>query len=234
MLKDDIRFRNEYKYLISDFDVIRLKDKIGRFLKVDSHQGHNGYVIRSVYFDDIYDSYYLENLNGVDPRFKFRIRIYNNDYSFIRLEKKIKYKGLTAKKIQVISKEDALLVMNCKKTDKIRLNKNLMDELLLASQISNLMPACVVEYDRYALISMEGNVRITFDTNIRGTTDINSFWKAKSNMISAIQPGMNILEIKFDEYIPDFIVSMIDLNRMRRVSFSKYCCTRERIGKSWF
>lgn len=52
------------------------------------HQGE--YKIRSIYFDHYHDKALQEKLMGINNREKFRIRYYNDDVSFIRLEKKSK------------------------------------------------------------------------------------------------------------------------------------------------
>ena len=52
---------------------------------------------KSLYFDNYTDKALREKLNGVDKREKFRIRYYNEDTSFIRLEKKSKINGLSSK-----------------------------------------------------------------------------------------------------------------------------------------
>ena len=64
--------------------------RLSSFMKKDSHAGDKGfYSIRSLYFDDHFDSFLDENISGVDEREKWRIRIYDRSSSFISLERKI-------------------------------------------------------------------------------------------------------------------------------------------------
>lgn len=71
---------NEYKYICDMRQLTEIKYRIAPFMKLDSHTGENtGYVIRSMYFDDYDNTCYYDNLNGADPRGKFRIRIYNGE-----------------------------------------------------------------------------------------------------------------------------------------------------------
>lgn len=73
-------FRHEYKYICDMRQLTEIKYRIAPFMKLDSHTGENtGYVIRSLYFDDYDNTCYYDNLNGADPRGKFRIRIYNGE-----------------------------------------------------------------------------------------------------------------------------------------------------------
>ena len=68
--------------------------------------------IRSLYFDNLYDKVLMENINGFDKREKFRIRFYNNDTSFIRLEKKSKNNGLCLKESTILTKEQCKDIIN--------------------------------------------------------------------------------------------------------------------------
>ena len=81
-------FRNEWKYLISTSEKEMLTLRLKPFLQPDPHAGEGGYYIRSLYFDDYWSSAYAEKEAGVLMRKKYRIRIYNNNDKFIKLERK--------------------------------------------------------------------------------------------------------------------------------------------------
>ena len=79
-------YRHEYKYLCSGQQLALIANNIQGFMQYDKNAGDNkNYTIRSLYFDDILDSCLYDNINGNDPREKFRIRIYNADISYIRM-----------------------------------------------------------------------------------------------------------------------------------------------------
>ena len=80
-------FRNEWKYLISTSEKEMLTLRLKPFLQPDPHAGEGGYYIRSLYFDDYWNSAYAEKEAGVLMRKKYRIRIYNNNDKFIKLER---------------------------------------------------------------------------------------------------------------------------------------------------
>ena len=91
-------YRHELKYQISPADYHALRQRLRAVMKRDPHTGADGlYTIRSVYFDNYGDKALREKVNGVQKREKFRIRYYNNDFSFITLEKKIKHNDLCMK-----------------------------------------------------------------------------------------------------------------------------------------
>ena len=83
--------RHELKYFISDAAHAQLSALLGSVLHRDSHADANGeYFIRSLYFDDAYDTAYHTKMSGVEVRDKYRIRIYNCSDKTIFLERKHK------------------------------------------------------------------------------------------------------------------------------------------------
>ena len=67
-------FRNEWKYLISTSEKEMLMLRLKPFLQPDPHAGEGGYYIRSLYFEDYWNSAYAEKEAGVLMRKKYRIR----------------------------------------------------------------------------------------------------------------------------------------------------------------
>ena len=100
-------YRHELKYQISLADYYALRRRLMPVMKRDTHTGMDGlYTIRSVYFDNYRDKALREKTDGVQLREKFRIRYYNDDFSFITLEKKIKHNNLCMKVDARITQEE--------------------------------------------------------------------------------------------------------------------------------
>ena len=96
---DTRKFRHEFKYEIDEYQVAVLQNRLADIMQFDKHARDTGiYEVRSLYFDDFFNSCYYENENGTDPREKFRIRIYNGSAQIIRLELKRKECGKTLKR----------------------------------------------------------------------------------------------------------------------------------------
>ena len=93
------KYRHELKFIISTQMAEILKQRLSLIMDVDTHSIYedNTYLNRSLYFDDIKSTAYYEKLDGVEFRKKYRIRIYNGDDSFIRLECKYKHNNMTSK-----------------------------------------------------------------------------------------------------------------------------------------
>jgi len=97
------KLRHEMKYLITYRDYYLLRSRLEKVMKRDKNSGEDGYFIRSLYFDDIYDSCYLEKEDGVGRRRKYRIRIYNLDDDVIKFEIKDKFDSYISKSSATIT-----------------------------------------------------------------------------------------------------------------------------------
>lgn len=97
-MKQEYQFRHELKYRISYAQYIELRNRLRTVMQSDIHTGVDGrYLIRSIYFDNYMDKALYEKRDGVPVREKFRIRYYNDDFSYLTLEKKIKDDDLCMK-----------------------------------------------------------------------------------------------------------------------------------------
>ena len=97
--------RHEHKLYINMADYIQLSSQLKHIAQLDKNSLENtGYKIRSLYFDNYSDKAVVEKLSGLSRREKFRIRLYNDDSSFIRLEKKSKANKLGYKEKAPITK----------------------------------------------------------------------------------------------------------------------------------
>ena len=87
-----------------------------------------------------------------------------------------------------------------------------------------------MEYDRRAFIYEPGNVRITLDRNLRMSGQVEKFGKEMITFFHT-KGWQNVLEVKYDEFLPDFIAQLIEIGNMRQISFSKYQICREKLGE---
>lgn len=222
-------YRYEIKYLILDSELEVLKFRLEKVLKKDIYQKGDYYTISSLYFDDFKDSLMKENFDGVDRRKKYRIRMYNHNNTSINLERKSKIRGLTKKESVPLTLEE------CKKLIKGQLGTILYEgmnkktQLLSEIYVDSLKPKSIVEYERSAWIAQAGNVRITFDRNIRGTEKTINFLNGEYTTVPLLKKGWNILEVKFDDYIPNYIIEILEIGSLRRTAFSKYVSSRNKL-----
>jgi hypothetical protein len=221
-------FRHEYKYLISSGQLQLLKSRVNGLIPKDSHVGETGYYnIRSLYFDDYYDRCYYENENGDDPREKFRIRIYNHSPERISLECKRKERGKTLKTSCSLTRNQCEQLINNEYLRDIDNQPDVLKKLTLEMMSRKLHPKVIVEYDRIPYVYKGGNVRITFDTNVSSSFQIDGFLNGNVSKRPVMPQGLHLLEVKWDEYLPDMIYRALQLENLQQTAYSKYYLCRK-------
>ena len=185
--------RVELKYLVSDLQMTFLQKQLEQIMSYDKfHPNGESYVIRSLYFDDLYDTCLQENENSTDYREKFRIRTYNKETSVIHLETKEKIHGYTRKRKENLSYEDCMCYINKGPFLLKAEDGDLKKKLYASIQLSHFQPVQIVEYERVAMVERNGNVRVTFDRNIGGTNQIDTFFDDILPLAPALPMGMHI------------------------------------------
>lgn len=225
------KYRHELKYICSDLELRIVEQKLRTVMQTDPHADRNGeYLIRSVYFDDYHRSRFFENEDGVDPREKFRIRAYNCSDARISLEKKIKRNGMTGKKSCLIDRETCMKMIAGKPITDHLGQHPLLDEWILQAETAALRPVMLGEYVRKPYIYRLGNVRITFDRNISASWRAQDIFERQTSRIAVLPTGYHVLEVKYDDFLPDVIYQLIDSGHMRQTTFSKFYLGCRAIG----
>ena len=216
-----MEYRVEKKFLVSDADLKILAGRLKTVMKADVNQQGEGYTIRSLYFDDIWDSCTAENESGVDNRSKIRIRTYSPDSPKLYLENKEKLNGYTKKSRDILTREECNSIMagNALQFG----TRSVVNTLSIAMKSRHMRPKAIIEYERSAFVYPLGNVRITFDRNISASRCCEDFLSRQIRQKTPVLPqGMHILEIKYDEFLPDVIAQLIEIGNMKQTAFSKY------------
>lgn len=225
-----IKYRNELKYFCSEQELRLIENRIREICRPDRHSGEDGiYTIRSVYFDDYYNTCFYENENGTDPREKFRIRIYNGSMERITLECKRKERGLNHKFSCPLSRElcrKILMGKDFSVTD-IPPDEQLLMKFLIQYRTRMLRPKVIVEYERTPYVYDLGNVRVTFDRNISSSGRIEEFERPTIETRPVMPVGKHILEVKYDGFLPDYIYNALQIPGLRQTAFSKYYLCRK-------
>lgn len=220
-----MKFRHEWKHEISYGDMLILRKRLSAVAKRDSHVIDGKYQIRSLYFDNIYDKALREKIDGINSREKFRIRFYNQDISVIHLEKKSKINNLCLKESTELSAEQAKAITDGDYTWMMQSGIPLIQELYSKMISQGLKPKTIVDYTREPFIFAPGNVRVTMDYNIRTGMNCIDFLNPDCVTVPAGDAPI-ILEVKWDEYLPDIIRDAVQLSGCRAGAFSKYAACR--------
>ena len=216
-----MKFRHEWKHEINQSDRMILLQRLSAVMKRDRHAINGIYQIRSLYFDTPNDKALYEKIDGVNEREKFRIRYYNGDTSFIVLEKKSKINGLCAKQSVRITKEEAQRIADGDVGWMLSRKDPLMTEFYSKTKSQLLRPKTIVDYTRDPFYFGPGNVRVTIDYNIR-TGDFRTDFLNPETLTMPAGESPIILEVKWDEFLPDIIRDAVSIPNRRVTAFSKY------------
>lgn len=223
-------YRVEDKYNCSATELCMLQARMEAVLRPDSNEdGPEGYRIESLYFDDLRDSCLQDTEDGVNRRSKYRIRIYNGSLDVIKLEVKIKQDSRILKRSKTISRVqmESLMRGECIKDGASAEDPATLFNLAIRTQ--GLRPKVIVAYERKAYVYEPGNVRITFDRNVRANGRVEAFGQ-KNSSYDFLCEYDKVLEVKYDEFIPGFLLQLLELGNMQQSAYSKYQLCRERIG----
>lgn len=223
-----LKYRHEFKYPVSENELALIKNRILGIASRDPHVGNNGiYNISSLYFDDIYDTCMMENEVGADPREKFRVRIYNHETRRITLECKRKERGKTLKTSCPLTLEQAEIISAGGYLQNIGELSPLLTKFTLQMMERNLRPKIIVEYDREPFVYTAGNVRITFDRNLCSSKETGKFLEGSVRKRPVMPAGKSLLEVKYDEYLPDYLYRALQIDNLTQTAYSKYYLCRK-------
>jgi len=147
-------FRHELKHELGTSELLALRQRLRAVLDPDKHSPDGRYSVRSLYFDDARDTALLEKQDGVGSRQKFRLRLYNGDPGFVKLEKKIKRNGLCCKLTEPMRADTVRAVISGSSWTP----EGPLSQELKARMASGLLPKTIVDYTRETTNFLTGSV----------------------------------------------------------------------------
>ena len=220
-----MQFRHEVKHEINQLDIMILRQRLRAVMQPDPHAVNGMYEIRSLYFDNADDKALREKIDGAPVREKYRIRVYNRQYSVIHLERKYKYGNLGYKDSASLTVDQTRSILQGdtdwtgKSSDKVLLG--------FYTRIRNqaLRPKVLVDYTREPFIFSAGNVRVTLDYDIRTALSCTDLLDPDCVTIPA-KESPAVLEVKWDNFLPGIIRDIVQLGDRRSFAYSKYAACR--------
>lgn len=230
--------RFELKYLITMKQAERFKADLRTFLVPDDHGINQGrYSLTSLYYDSPDLRCYWEKEHGIKFRRKLRMRLYDNGQVItgetpVFVEIKQRVDRVTQKRRALLSYREALLLCN----DRQIPNHDPADEAVIEEIDAflwqyNLRPTSIVRYDRQAFMGSDYDpgLRVTFDTML--TAQAHPLHLHETHLSLPILPGNYVvMEIKVNDRIPTWLVSLIGAHNLQMTRVSKYCRS---IEASW-
>ncbi|MBO6039728.1 MAG: polyphosphate polymerase domain-containing protein [Oscillospiraceae bacterium] len=221
----DTRYRHEWKHELNTLDYLTIRRRLQAVMKRDPHAVDGRYFVRSLYFDSPDDKALREKADGVNMREKFRIRYYNGDTSFIRLEKKARRCGLGAKFSAELTREEAQAIVDGDIGWMMASGRPLVQEFYCKMRYQCLKPKTIVDYTREAYVYGPGHVRVTFDFDIRTGLSCTDFLDPGVTIPAGDAPQY-LIEVKWDEYLPEIVRAAVQTPGRRAAAFSKYAQSR--------
>ncbi len=230
----NIPLRHELKYHITPAELTVLRGVLAPVMQLDPNGNENNeYHIRSLYFDTINDDALEEKIAGVGNRKKYRIRIYNFSDKVIKLECKSKYGDLISKQSVSIPRELAEQLIAGDPDGLQRMRHPLLHDVYREMRTRLLRPAVIVDYVREAYIHQAEEVRITFDKQVRtGLYSVDMF-NPQIPTYPVFDDPVEILEVKFDEFLPSYLQSILSGITAQRSAVSKYTWCRRYENKEY-
>lgn len=218
--------RKELKYIISPIEMNMLKKRLKHIMQNDSHNGINGYVVRSLYFDTLSDSDFEDKVEGYDKRQKIRLRIYDTKTDNVKLELKEKDGMYQRKRSLSITRHEAEEMIKGNYKVLLAYDNPLANWLYTYMVSRCYRPKCIVEYNRYAYILDYNETRITFDQKLRASEASFDIFSENLMLYPVTSSNEITLEVKFDGFIMSMIKNELSLINRMQTSNSKYCKAR--------
>ena len=220
-------YRHELKYIINTGCYHVLRQRLKAAMKPDPHGDKGVYRITSLYFDDVFRSAYNDKALGLDVRKKYRIRYYSLSPELIRLEVKEKKGDMVCKRSVALSYEQYRGLLKGER-EFLKQPNTAAEEFYASDRLVRLSPAVLVDYVREAYICAAGNVRITFDTQLKTSPCLDPLGE-EAVFYSVFDNDAIILEVKYDRFIPAHIQALFSGLPMTRESVSKFVYCTDKI-----
>lgn len=229
------KYRNEWKYVISEPEKELLKLRLGHLFQLDPNAPDGGYLIRSLYFDDYWNSAFEEKEMGVLSRKKYRIRIYNCSDQNIKLERKKKVGSYIYKESASLTRGQVDQILDGDYGFLLTSGQPLLREFYVECTSCMMRPRVIVDYEREPYIMAEGTVRLTFDSHVRAAVLSRDLFDPKLPALEVLEPGKLIMEVKFTEFLPQLVREVLPPSAGEFTAMSKYvlCYEKTQYCSGW-
>ena len=223
--------RFELKYLISLGQAGELKKILKKYMLPDEYGFRdNRYQVASLYYDSPDFRCYWEKENGIKVRRKLRMRYYGSgevitEQTPVFVEIKQRVDRVTQKRRVMLPYIDALQLCQDRKVSEYDPeDRPLIEEIFVFLWQYNLIPSCIIRYDRQALVGTiyDPGLRVTFDTDVNLQLHPLHLHDKRPGL-PLISPNQVIMEIKVNERMPDWLTELIAAKNLNLIRISKYC-----------
>jgi hypothetical protein len=220
--ENKLQYRHELKYHINELEKEALISRLTGLLALDTNAQKGQYLIRSLYFDDFFNRAYEEKQAGITDRKKFRIRTYDYSDQLIKLECKRKRNQYIYKESVNLTRNEAEKLISGDYSFLLQRPEALCMEFYVECVSNGMRPKIVVDYERIPYVYYPGDVRITFDMHVRAGILSYDIFDRKLPTLEVLDQGELIMEVKYTEFLPEFIRNILPLQSSEYLATSKY------------
>ena len=221
-------YRIEQKFFLSPREAAALRARLYPILGRDPHSdARRHYTIASLYLDDREEHSLVGSLLGVSARKKYRIRAYNGSDDFISVECKRREGRVSRKTSFAITRADYDRVIAGDPTPLLAYPCDLAKQLYCDIRTEGYCPRSLVVYERETFIHPIERVRITLDTDLRGSDTVCDLFSPPP-LPPLLPRDVILLEVKYNRFLPAFIADLLPRDCMPVTANCKYVRSRTR------
>lgn len=219
-------YRIEQKFFLSPAEAAALRGRLDPILGRDTHSdARRHYTIASLYLDDREDHSLIGSLLGVGARKKYRIRAYNGSDDFISVECKRKEGRVSCKTAFAVTRADYDRLISGDPSPLLTYPCDLAKQLYCDVRTAGYRPRSLVVYERETYIHPIERVRITLDTDLRGSDTARDLF-THPPLRYLIPRDVVLLEVKYNRFLPEFIADLLPRHCMPATANCKYVRSR--------
>lgn len=220
-------YRHELKYFISFTNHKILSEAFRNTMSPDPNGNEdNEYWIRSLYFDSIENDDFYDKEMGAKTRKKIRLRTYDVNQPWVKLEIKNKDEQYMLKETATLTREEARALIAGDREFLLSPDNRTLNRAYYFMSRDIYRPAVIVDYEREAYVGSVQDVRITFDKNIRASMVDFDMFNPHLNMEPVFEAPTMVVEVKFNRFMPGWIKDILSGFHSERYAISKYCLGR--------
>jgi len=225
--------RFEYKYLLRHEQVARFVQALTPYTRPDEHDAEaRGYPVYSVYWDAEDLTFFWEKVDGIKFRRKLRFRLYpGHDEAFVEIKQRLDRTIQKRRSRWPLERMRAMFDPEgpgADLSDEERADPVVREALILCAH-HRLRPTMAVAYRRRALFGRhEPDLRITVDTRLRYDSNALDLGHPFEVGKEVLDPRLAVLELKFNDRVPLWLVRLVERQGLELMRFSKYCAAVDR------
>ena len=228
--------RFELKYVVDAFQAEAFLSDLERFVLPDPHTGPGGfYRVSSLYYDSPDLHAYWSKLDGLKFRRKLRLRIYpypslrTVQNGFVEIKQRINRTVQKRRLVLPLDQAERLCSGEPPQAELDDADAAIVSEVDYMVRAMHLRPTCVVSYRRQAFVGgrFEQGMRLTFDAQLQGRVHALSVNEIARNQYF-LPPDWLVMEVKVNERVPSWVVSLLAKHECQLQRVSKYCAVVSR------